>query len=154
MKKALAVACCLLLFFVAIVRADTMQTEQNINFNFSSGESFSFQDLENNVTVTFTVASGSLTGLGNVSMSATGGTLVVQPDANGTLSVASSRSGVYFYVDNEPYSGPFDVAGGFTVSWQFEEDVGSSVVYAVVGSLTVGLVAVLLVVMWRRNNTV
>lgn len=84
-------------------------TETPFIMNYTAGESFAVQSLNPATTITFTVTSGTLNGIGNVNATNVGGIFQILPDSSGTLlaTVTGSPASVYIegvYANNIPYS--------------------------------------------------
>ena len=73
MNKKLAVLIVLLFssLFFSVANGDVV-THDAFNLNFNAGESLNYQDIANDLNVTFTVASGTLNGTATLDASAAG----------------------------------------------------------------------------------
>jgi len=125
-KKMFAVLMVVLLsfgFFTAVnpVEADIVTIVDHV-WSFNTGESVGIQDTVHNVTLVFTVYTGSLNGTVNCNVDSNMGTLYVTPTTSGSLyNNNTSSSGVYLYVNGLLFTGVFSFIAGtpFTITWTY-----------------------------------
>lgn len=92
----------------------------NQSFVYSVGESFVVQDLVNQLTLTFTVSSGSLNAVGSIYADSNGGTLTLTSTTTGTLTITANGTIVYLFVNSVANSGTYSyTTSPFTITWQF-----------------------------------
>lgn len=77
-------------FLTNFVYADTFTTEEPFAISFAAGESFVYADLSYPANITFTVVSGSLTGIGSLNATNSGGLLQFIASSSGQLSVSAT----------------------------------------------------------------
>jgi len=96
-------------------------TEDDFTLNFDSGEALAVQDTDEDITVTFSVNSGTWNGTGSLITDASGGTLQVTPTANGVLSASADAENVYFELDGLALTTSFAFTSGvaFTLTWEY-----------------------------------
>ena len=98
-----------------------MRTQDNFNLNFESGQSFAYQDILNNATVTVTVVSGSLLGSGSFNANNNGGSLAVAPLTAGIIQINATKP-IYLYYNSQYlqdnlYS--YAASYQFTLTWTY-----------------------------------
>jgi hypothetical protein len=98
--------------------------------NFSLGESFNYQDLYNQITVSFLVSSGSLEGLSSFNTNQYTGALIVNPVTSGSITVTASKANFYLYFNNVFVAsgmggGTYNFTAGsiFAISWTYDSTI-------------------------------
>ena len=107
--------------FISIVKADTIITEEDFDIDVSDGDAFKYQDIANDITFTFTVTDGNLTGSGSLDTTDAGGTLVLTPTTTGIITVTATSTGYTLYFDGVSSIGGVIGYGAvsFTISWVY-----------------------------------
>ena len=82
----------LAILIIPFVNADVVTTTQPFILNFSTGQSFTYQDMSNSALVTVLVTSGSLTGTGTLSSDGTTGTLDITPSSTCTVTLSLTNA--------------------------------------------------------------
>ena len=97
-----------------------IQTTQNFNLAYDSGEGFKVQDVAQNILVTFTVESGALNGLGNLNVTSSGGLFLISPTTSGTLEATANIANFYVTVNGVP-AGLISYTAGtsYLVMWTY-----------------------------------
>jgi hypothetical protein len=99
----------------------SVHTVDSFFLDFDSGESFNYQDLDNNIVISFTIASGNLNGTATLTADASGGTLLVTPDSSGTILVSSNNPSLVYILINGALVSSYYFSDGtqFEVLWTF-----------------------------------
>ena len=95
--------------------------QANVNLSFNTNEGFNVQDIAQNIFVNFTVPSGTLDGLGNLNATSDGGTMIISPTTDGTLSITSNTPFFYLYINDGLNPAPYTFSSGisFTIDWRY-----------------------------------
>jgi hypothetical protein len=123
-KKLLSflIVCVCLTLLVSTVKADTVITTTTFNLAFQTGEAFAYQDLAQDITLTFTVSDGNLTASTTLNTDNTGGTLTITPTTTGVIMVTATDTNYTLYINGaEQLGGTVAFTNGATtiISWLY-----------------------------------
>jgi ABC-type oligopeptide transport system substrate-binding subunit len=134
-------------------------TSNQFFMNFQTGQIFAYPDAANNATILFTVLSGTFQGPATFNANSTGGSMIVTPTDNGTLTWASDNTQTDFYLNSnlaEQNSYSYQATNtSFTLSWHYEGQtvLADNTAYAIIAILLItGTVAVVFIVLFTRRN--
>lgn len=107
-----------------------IQTTQDFNLQYQSGSGFTAQDTAQNIDVTFNVASGSLTGTGNLNVTSGGGLFVFTPNVTGTLQITANTPNFYCTINNQPLTNPVTYTANttYTILWNNQKQIPTPII--------------------------
>jgi hypothetical protein len=111
-----------LTLLISTVKADTVITSSAFSMSFLTGEAFAYQDLAQDITLTFTITDGNLTGTATLDTDSTGGTLVLNPTDTGVIVVTATDTNYTLYLDGSEQLGgtiTFTNTVTETISWVY-----------------------------------
>lgn len=111
---------------VSTVKADTVITYTAFNMSFQTGEAFAYQDLGQDITLTFTVSDGNLTGSATLDTDSSGGTLDLTPTDSGVIMVTATNTNYTLYINGAEQLGgtvSFTNAVNIVISWLYDNIV-------------------------------
>lgn len=119
------------LVFQFTVKADYIETETPFALEFVFGDSFQIYDDENDVTITFEVVSGTLTGTATLNATTSGGVMYISPTSYGAVKVTGDTSTFYVLFNGATDSDSiytYSSGTGFIITWSYSPPAVSPII--------------------------